>query len=262
MDDDVVAAYLRRIGLSEPVRADTAGLATLHQAHLRTVPFENLSIHLPEAIELDEATLIGKIVTRHRGGFCYELNGAFALLLTALGARVERVSAKVAGASGFGPPFDHLALVVRGSDGSGPWLVDVGFGRHSVYPLRFDDRTEQVDPGGVFLLADSSDGDVEVRKDGEPQYLIERRARELAEFEPTCWWQATSPKSHFTSGPICSLITADGRISIGGRTLIRTSDGERTEELLATDEALLAAYLDLFGLSLDSVPLRSGSASS
>jgi N-hydroxyarylamine O-acetyltransferase len=256
MDDQAVASYLRRIGLDGPATADLAGLSSLHQAHLLTVPFENLSIHLDEPISLAEADLLAKIVTGNRGGFCYELNGSFALLLEALGARVRRVAARVYGQDRLGPPFDHLALVVTGADGSGPWLADVGFGSHSVYPLRFDERGEQPDPGGVFQLADVEHGDVEVRKDGKPQYLVECRERSLAEFRPTCWWQATSPESHFTSGTICSRLTPDGRVSISGRTLIRTSDGTRVEEQLATDAAVLAAYRDHFGISLDRVPER------
>src|SRR5207247_5447824 len=119
------------------------------------VPFENLSIHLAEPISLAEDDLLGKIVTRRRGGFCYELNGAFALLLQALGADVVRVAARVYGDGQPGPPFDHLALVVRLADGSGPWLADVGFGSHSTYPLRFDSRQEQDDPAGRFWLADA-----------------------------------------------------------------------------------------------------------
>jgi N-hydroxyarylamine O-acetyltransferase len=88
------------------------------------VPFENLSIHLSEPISLDEDALIGKIVNRRRGGFCYELNGACALLLTALAAQVTRVAARVYGDGGLGLPFDHLALVVHLPDGSGPWLAE------------------------------------------------------------------------------------------------------------------------------------------
>ena len=90
-------AYLDRVGITAPAVGDAAGLRTLHRAHQLTVPFENLSIHLAEPISLDERDLIDKIVRRRRGGFCYELNGAFALLLEALGAQVSRVAARVYG---------------------------------------------------------------------------------------------------------------------------------------------------------------------
>ena len=86
LDEPAVTAYLDRIGLQRPAVLDEAALRALHRAHLMTVPFENLSIHLDEPISLTEGDLVSKIVTRRRGGFCYELNGAFALLLEALGA--------------------------------------------------------------------------------------------------------------------------------------------------------------------------------
>ena len=255
MDAAALAAYLDRIGAGRPAVLDAAALAALHRAHQEAVPFENLSIHLGEPISLDKDELIAKIVTRRRGGFCYELNGAFALLLESLGAQVARVAARVYGADGrLGPLFDHLALVVRLPDGSGPWLADVGFGAHSSYPLRYDDRDGQDDPGGRFSLADAQDGDVDVAKDGEPQYRIERRERSLADFVPTCWWQATSPDSHFTRSTICSRLTGAGRISLSGRTLIRTSGGTRTEQELGADAEVLAAYRDHFGIVLGRVP--------
>jgi len=225
MDEQNLLAYLARIGAERPQTLDEAALARLHRGHLMTVPFENLSIHLSEAISLAESDLISKIVTRRHGGFCYELNGAFALLLQALGADVVRVAARVYGDGRLGPPFDHLALVVRLPAGNDRWLVDVGFGSHTTYPLRYDSRHEQHDPGGLFVLADAAGEDVDVLRDGEPQYRIDSRGRSLADFIPTCWWQQTSPQSHFTQNTICSRLTADGRITLSGRTLIKTSDG-------------------------------------
>ena len=89
-------AYLRRIGITGPLRADTRTLKRLHRQHLVTVPFENLSIHMGEPVSLDLAALYDKIVRRRRGGFCYELNGLFAELLRRLGYRVTLLSAGVA----------------------------------------------------------------------------------------------------------------------------------------------------------------------
>jgi N-hydroxyarylamine O-acetyltransferase len=255
LTEDMLAAYLARIGVPGPLALDAEALRGLHQAHLLAVPFENLSIHLGEPISLNEADLIDKIVGRRRGGFCYELNGAFACLLERLGAQVRRVSARVYGDDGsLGPPFDHLALIVRLPDGTGPWLADVGFGSYSTHPLLADARSGQADPGGQFLLAGLPDGDIDVAKDGQPQYRIEVRERALDDFVPTCWWQQTSPLSHFTGSTICSRLTDDGRISISGRTLIRTSGAARTEQQLASDDDLLAAYRDQFGIVLSRVP--------
>jgi len=254
MNDDVVDAYLERIGVARPPVADVAALRTLHRAHQVAVPFENLSIHLDEPISLDEPDLVDKIVRRRRGGFCYEANGAFALLLEALGARVSRLAARVYGDGRPGPPFDHLTLAVRLPDGTGPWLCDVGFGRHAVYPLVLGSRAEQEDPQGRFRLTETPDGDLDLLRDGEPQYRIEPRERALADFGPTCWWQQTSPSSHFTQAVICSRLTPDGRLSVSGRSLIRTSGGSRTEQPLASDADLLAAYRDHFGIILDRVP--------
>jgi N-hydroxyarylamine O-acetyltransferase len=254
MDDSQVDAYLTRIGASRPDRPDSAALRDLQLRHLRTVPFENLGIHLGEDLPLDEKPLLDKIVHRRRGGFCYELNGLFAALLTALGYRVTLMAARVYGDHGeAGPPFDHLALRV---ETPAPWLVDVGFGDHSHYPLRLGTRAEQRDPAGVFTLSEyPGTGDVDVLRDGRPRYWLEQRPRALRDFEPTCWWQRTSPDSHFTHRTICSILSEEGRTTISGRTLIRTAaDGARTETPLDSDAALLDAYRTHFAITLDTPP--------
>ena len=133
------------------------------------VPFENLSVHLDEHISLDVPDLYAKVVTRRRGGFCYELNGLFAVLLAELGHDVALHSARVRQDGRWGPPLDHLALVV------GNLLVDVGFGAHSTHPLRLDTAEEQHDPSGVFRVAAAPYGEFEVFRDGEPVYLLENR---------------------------------------------------------------------------------------
>ncbi|GAA3059855.1 arylamine N-acetyltransferase [Streptomyces roseofulvus] len=251
-----VERYLERIGAGRPERADAGALRELHLRHLLTVPFENLSLHLGEDIVLDEKALVDKVTVARRGGFCYELNTAFAALLRALGFRAELLQARVFGPDGrLGIPYDHMALLVETEDG-GRWLADVGFGDHSHHPLAFDERGEQADPRGVFAIqeATGADGDLDVVRDGKPQYRLEPRPRVLADFEAGAWYHRTSPESHFTRGVICSLLTEDGRVSIGGRKLYRTVAGERTERELGTDEELREAYRELFGIELDVLP--------
>src|ERR1043165_6754189 len=138
----MIDAYLARIAYSGPGDTTAATLRALHERHLLTVPFENLDIHLGREILTDEQRIVDKVVRRRRGGFCYELNGAFAALLRALGFDVEMLSARVPRADGTtSPEFDHMTLLVRA--GGERWLAGVGFGECFLHPLRIDDRGEQ-----------------------------------------------------------------------------------------------------------------------
>lgn len=257
MNEASATAYLKRIGLPHPERSDAAYLRRLHARHLHTVPFENLSIHLGEDVPLDEDALFDKIVTGRRGGYCYELNGLLAALLSTLGYRVSLLAVRVHGEHGFGPPFDHLALRV---DLDEPWLVDVGFGRHTELPLRLDERGEQKDPGGVFRIEATAEGDLDVYRDETPQYRIEQRPRTLADFTIGHGFQRFSPTSYFTRSPFCTILTDTGTITLAGRRLITaTRGGVRTEETLQDDAQVLAAYRIHFGVTLERVPDHSQS---
>ena len=69
-----VRAYLERIDADPNPEPTLATLRTLHEQHLISVPFENLDIHFGVPIVLDQDKILAKVVTRRRGGFCYELN--------------------------------------------------------------------------------------------------------------------------------------------------------------------------------------------
>ncbi|MEU1510623.1 arylamine N-acetyltransferase [Streptomyces sp. NPDC005811] len=255
-DDRLVDAYLRRLGVVRPPRPTAAALSELHLRHLLTVPFENLSVQLGERIVLEERRLVEKIVEERRGGFCYELNGAFGTLLTALGFEVTFLAARVFGEPGrLGIPYDHMALGVRTVD-DGAWLADVGFGAHSHHPLRRADRGEQKDPGGVFRIVEAEAGDLDVVRDGSPQYRLEARPRALGDFVAGAWWHSTSPASHFTRSLVCSRVTEDGgRITLSGRRWKVTGpEGESEETELVTDEEVLGVYRERFGIVLERVP--------
>ncbi|MER6411080.1 arylamine N-acetyltransferase [Streptomyces humidus] len=245
-------------------------LRELHLRHLRAVPFENLSVHLGEEIVLEERRLVEKVVEERRGGFCYELNGAFGALLAALGFEVTLLAARVYGKEGrLGIPYDHLALLVRTAD-AGEWLADVGFGAHSHYPLQWGRRDDQPDPGGVFRIVEAgphpvaaergagsaTERDLDVVLDGAQVYRLEPRPRVLRDFVAGAWWHSTSPESHFTRSLICSRLTEDGgRITLSGRRLKTTSaDGASRENELTGDEEVLQAYRDRFGIGLARVP--------
>lgn len=241
-----IDGYLRRIGAVRPTRLDLASLTELHRAHLEHVPFENLDIQHGIPIELGAAS-VAKIVGGHRGGFCYELNGAFAALLCALGFDVTLLQARVYGADGEpGIPFDHLCLLVELDR---PYLVDVGFGANFVEPLVFEVDVDLIDSAGTFRIVDRGDGWFDMLAAGTARYRFERAGRTLAEFVPGSAFHQT-PESHFAKGVVVTRLAGTGRVTLTGDTLIETIGDERTETPIEPGE--FARTLDgRFGIVLD-----------
>jgi len=246
-----VPAYLRRINYAGPTAPTPETLRQIHRAHLLSVPFENLDIHLGRTIVCDEDGFLHKIVNERRGGFCYELNGAFAALLRALGFQVTMLSARAAlPDGGDGPEFDHLTLLV---DLDEPWLVDVGFGDSFLQPLRLRATVEQSQIGRVYRLTEVGGVFVlEVIADDKwrREYSFTLRPRQLSEFAAMCHYHQTSPKSHFTRKRICSRPTPEGRITLSDKTLIETRNGVRRERVLSGEEEWRVKLHQLFGVTL------------
>lgn len=247
-----VAAYLERINYHGTTNPSAETLRALQVAHLRTVPFENLSIHSGELIVLDDEALFTKIVNRRRGGFCYECNGLFAALLRALGFDVTMLSAEVAKKEGgYSPPFDHMTLMVNGAQ---RWLVDVGFGDSFLEPLLLDERSEQPGREPAYKVVDGDGHRILVRREANtwtPQYRFTLQPYEYEDFVERCRYQQTSPESHFTQKRICSRVTGSGRISLSDMRLIETKDGKRHERDLANQQEYDAVLQQHFGIVME-----------
>lgn len=246
-----IEAYLKRIHYDGSRLPTLANLIELHRTHLLNVPFENLDIHLARPIVLDEEKIIHKIVERRRGGFCYELNGAFCALLLGLGFEVSMLSAAVAGDEGrYGEPFDHMALLVELDE---PWLADVGFGDSFREPLRLNDRVEQQQGDDAYRLSDAGEHLILERREAgvwNAQYRFTLQHYNLEDFSGMCHYHQTSPESTFTQRRTCTLATPDGRITVTGLRLITTIRGERQERELAGDDEWRAALGEHFGIEL------------
>jgi len=249
-----IPAYLARIHYNGPTTPSPETLRDLHRAHMFTVPFENLDIHLGRPILCDESRFLHKIVHEHRGGFCYELNGAFAALLRASGFEVTLLSARVSRADGSASPeFDHLALRVDIPGSNSPWLADVGFGDSFLEPLQLQPNLEQPQIGRVYRITEIEGAlHMQVKADHtwKSQYSFTPLPRHLSDFAPMCHYHQTSPDSHFTRQRICSLATRKGRITLSDFKLIETHHGKRDERALPGEQQWRATLKELFQIDL------------
>jgi N-hydroxyarylamine O-acetyltransferase len=259
-------AYLKRINYSGAIEPTAETLRDLQVAHLRSVPFENLSIHAGEPIVLNDEALFSKIVERKRGGFCYEANGLFAALLRGLGFKVTMLSARVAKGSQpialedgpdalraleFGLEFDHMCLLVELSE---RWLADVGFGDSFVEPLRLDSRADQVQGDNTFRIVEVDGYRILLQRKNEGPWGVEYRfdlqPRTYADYEEMCRFHQTSPESHFTRSRICSRVTENGRVTLSDMKLITTLGQEREERLLTSQGEYEQVLKDQFGVEM------------
>lgn len=248
-----LSSYFRRLGYTGSTEPSPETLRQLHRQHLFVVPFENLDIHYGRRIDLREEAILRKIVDERRGGFCYELNEAFALLLEGLGFRVTRLSARVYRPDGAtGPEFDHMCLAVEAGE---TFLTDVGFGDSFVYPLPLVSGLETEQAGFVYRL--SRNGErwrVQRHAPGEawkPQYDFTLQPRALADYAAMCDFHQSSPESHFTRKRVCSRATASGRITLSDLLLIETDNGQRRETPLADEVEFHKALGQYFGMKLE-----------
>ncbi|MFN2461812.1 MAG: arylamine N-acetyltransferase [Candidatus Velthaea sp.] len=246
-----VEAYLARIGYEGSLEPSIKTLSALHEAHLNTVPFEDIDVYLGRAINLSEDALFEKIVRRKRGGFCYELNGLFGALLRRLGFDVTLLDAQVSrpGAT-FGPAFDHIALLVALDR---PWLADVGFPRSPVTPLPLDASGRYEVSGVSFRITfDDDTGTLSrLRRGGwEPQYRFNFVPRQIEDFRDMCRFHATSPESPFYRWLGCTIFTADGRTTLSDDTLTVRRGNTRTETPVRPAD-VPATLRTHFGITLD-----------
>ena len=261
-----IDAYLSRIRLDARPAPSLDGLRTLQRAHMLSVPFENLDVFLSRPLDLSEDALFEKVVTRRRGGYCFELNTLYAALLRSFGFEVRRRLARVwLRRPETVPALTHMALTV--TLGGQSYLTDVGFGGMTTrVPVPF---------GGE---AEDAEGPVRLREDERFGWMLERYnsgrspVATAAAPQPEGWspqfsvhgaevhdsdvalanhFMQTAPESHFTQGRYVGLFTESGRDGLVDDAYSRRDGQEVEQRTVPLGEEWLALLKDRFGLRLN-----------
>ena len=247
-----IERYLGRIGLDSVPSIDREGLEILQRAHLTAVPFENLYVYHRRPVSTDLGWSLPKIVEKQRGGWCFELNGAFAALLGGLGFSVRRLAATVL----YGDPSPiptHLTIEVRLDR---PYLVDVGFGDSFIKPLPLDALGPH--DGGTGQYAFVVDGDkttlVSHGDNGETieHYSFDRTPRALADFEEASVYLQTQPGLQWSQSPFATRLLDGGpdRVTLLSDRIKFRRNGSWVEDPVA-EEDWAARLHEWFGLSAE-----------
>lgn len=245
-----VEAYLERIDYQGSLTPTLSTLNQLHLSHMQTVPFENLDITLGHPIKLSLPAMLDKIVNRKRGGFCYELNAAFAWLLRELGFSVECLAARVFKDEVPGPQFSHLLLLVKAEQSV---IADVGFGDSFLLPLIPGDNPSYQLDRYYRVLVDDEQWIMQQRfesDDWESRYIFDLQQYQLEDYDAMCAYHQTSEMSIFTRSTVCSRATRQGRVTYTNGRFMRRNGVDRDEIEVENKNRLGKILSEHFNFSL------------
>ena len=245
-----VQAYFDRIGFTGSARADLETLTALHRLHLRAIPYENFDVLLHRPVSIAPDAAFEKLVTRRRGGWCYEMNGLLGAVLEDIGFSVTRMAGAVMRAErGDVSLGNHLVLRV---DLDRPYIADVGFGDGILepFPLAFGAHRCA---GYEFRLEDL--GDTWLRfhnqdQGGAPYFDFRLEPAKADQLSATCQWLASSPDSIFTQTALGFRHTDDGIVGLLGRTVRRVQPGRKSTELISSADEFIAVLQHEFDLDI------------
>lgn len=251
-----LAAYFARIGIAPLAQADLTSLTAIHRAHAYAFTWEAADAFLmrPEG-GVEPARAFARMVTKRRGGWCYEMNGLLGAALAAAGFAVTRLCAGVHRATlGEAVVGNHLSLRVDLDDG--PWLVEAGLGDALPAPIPLREGTHQ---DGFLSCA------IEPAEDGWLRYVNHRHGvassfdfradhTDEAVLAAKEVWMRTDPGSPFT-GALAIMRHFPGRVeSLVNRTRRTLTAEGVTEREIVDAEDFAETLSGLFGLDLPDVP--------
>ena len=245
--------YLQRIGLTEAPRPTLEGLDLLIAAHQRHVPFENLSTYRNGSeISIEADHLYRKVVEDNRGGYCYELNGAFCDLLNALGFEAWNVFACVV-VAGREPSICHRGTLVRICGAL--HFADVGKGDlrpgFSV-PLNGETRTigaeshrilpDESSDEWVWLMSSVAGGEEKA------SLKISLTPRAIRDFLPYNRMACCEQASVFVKNRMATLRTSEGFLSLRGDHYEEIAGSQVVESKDIAEEDIPALLKEKFGV--------------
>ncbi len=252
-------AYFQRIGYEGDASPTLATLHEIHRLHPERIPFENLDPLLGLRVRLDLASLQDKLISRRRGGYCFEHNLLLRYVLEAMGFRVNGLAARVRWnvPEGASLPLTHMLLRIELE--AHTWIADVGFGGQVLTaPLLLEPGLVQQTPHEPYRLTTEGDGYVLECQLGErwlPLYHFDLREQLLPDYEMGNWYVSTHPESRFTTNLIIARTEAGRRYTLhnGSFAVHNLREGTQRTSLSSTDQ-MKELLRDCFRIQLPEHP--------
>ena len=247
--------YLARIGWNGPREPTFATLAGVLRAHMTHLPFENLDVLLGRGIRIDPHSVYAKLVTAHRGGYCFEHGTLLQSALSGLGFQPDVHTARVVLMRPRSEAaLTHMFLTVQLDDQR--YVLDPGFG--GLAPLvpvplaaarvcEGRDVHRFVNRGHEWVL------ETEVNGVWTPMWSSTLEPAEPVDFVMANHFVSTFPISPFVTMLMLRAITPRGRVSVANRAMTRRHDGREEKRVIESRVELRALVKEEFGFDLPEI---------
>jgi N-hydroxyarylamine O-acetyltransferase len=248
--------YLERIHWGGETRPTLDTLTGLLDAHMSSIPFENLDILLGRPVRLDLKSIQDKLVRNRRGGYCFEHGTLFAAALEKLGFKPARHVARVIlFALRTAAPRTHMFLTVPLAEGI--FVVDPGFGalapRVPVSVVegaeaRADYETHWLVRDGGYWMLQAQTGDKVV-----DCWVSTLEQENPVDFDMGNHFTATHSSSIMVNRILMRALTKEGRVTVMNRDLTIWRENKPHSTQLANRAALRQLLVENFGFDLPDV---------
>jgi N-hydroxyarylamine O-acetyltransferase len=249
------AVYLQRLGFDATPAPTLDTLRQLQLRHTGAFPFENLTTLSGEPVLIDLASIEQKVLHQGRGGYCYELNYLYLVLLQELGFDARGITGRVV----MGQPegawtarTHRLSLVTV--DGV-RYISDVGFGGMvPTAPLLLDSPAEQATPHEPYRIEQHVDGYTLRAKVGEEwraMYIFDLQRQEDIDYSVGNWYVSTHPQSSFVKQLMVARTGEGWRRTLNNGSFAIHTIGRDSERRQVADVQELLEVLELeFGIQV------------
>ncbi len=254
-EQSLVTALSERIGVPNSEGNSLLALEHLRAAFSMAIAYENLSVLSEASVSLMPIDVLTKFAQK-RGGYCFELNTAFAALLRRQGVDPKMHLGRVwLRDPEQVPPRNHGTNVIEIEERT--YIADVGFGARAprcLIPL-FDFGTE-IDDGDALgepiRVIEDNDFGVMIQRRIEGfwsnQYSLELEPAYPSDIDAANHFQASSHTSHFRHHLFVGRFTINGRDGLFDNRLTHRIGSDTETRIISSFEEMYSVLEEIFDI--------------
>jgi N-hydroxyarylamine O-acetyltransferase len=236
-----------------PRNVNLENLNSLIEKHTQLLAFSSINVLLGKELSLKNHSLFERVITQESGGYCFEHNKIFNIVLKELGFEVKMSMARVVLGAGLKNARTHRINIVTIE--SQDYLVDVGFG--SLGPIGAilieSDFNTSLGLGSYKVIKHNNEFHLRLIKKNESPiilYTFDTARYTEKDCEQGHFYSHKHPEAIFVNNLVVSKISKDKIIHIINREFI-TQTSERIENVEVINQKHLNSILsDEFGITL------------